>query len=63
MNCPNCNTEIDHVNVFSQCWQKADINEQGNITDYGSIEDIMDTQGIECPECHTDITDKIKELS
>lgn len=55
MKCPKCEKEIEEVNVISSCWQKATL--RGNkIDEYGSVEDILDTIKIECPECLENIS-------
>jgi len=60
MKCPNCDKELEEVHVYSQCWQKATL--KGNkIVDYGSVEDILDTDTIECPECGENITKLVEE--
>lgn len=59
MNCPRCKKGIDQVNIISECWQKADL--KGNkIEDYNSIEEILETKKVECPECFEDIADSIE---
>jgi DNA-directed RNA polymerase subunit RPC12/RpoP len=60
MECPKCKKEINHVNVFSQCWQRADL-EGNQIVEYGIVEDVLETQGIECPLCGGDVSEFIKE--
>ena len=60
MKCPKCNKEIEYVNVISKCWQKAQL-EGNKITNYGSVEEVSDTQFIECPECLEKITKYIKQ--
>lgn len=55
MKCPNCKEEITQVNVISECLQKADIDVHGEITNFGSVEEIFDAQRIECPSCLTEI--------
>jgi DNA-directed RNA polymerase subunit RPC12/RpoP len=59
--CPNCGEEITSVNVILKCWQKAEIDENGKIIDYGSVEEIFDSLFIECPECLAKITNFIKD--
>jgi hypothetical protein len=60
MKCPNCQKEITKVNIISECWQKAELN--GNkIVNCGSIEEILETVKIECPECYGDIKDVVIE--
>lgn len=61
MECPKCKTKLDHVHVFSQCWQKAQVDEKGNVSDYGSVEEVLETLAIECPECSEDITNLCTE--
>ena len=61
MICPKCKKEISEVNIMSNCWQKADINKEGTVTDYGTVKDVVDTILIECPKCQANITDCIKE--
>jgi hypothetical protein len=56
MRCPNCKKIIETVNVYSQCYQKACIDDKGNVSDYGSVEEILETMAIECPECAEDLT-------
>jgi len=62
MKCPECNTELDRVIITSECWQHADIDETGNVTDYSEIKAIGDTQAITCPKCDHELSDLIKEL-
>lgn len=57
--CPECGAELERVNVISECWQKAELKGD-KITDYGSVEDILDTLYVECPECQAKITKYIK---
>ena len=59
--CPKCKKEITRVNVISKCWQKANIDNKGKITEFESVEEVMNTLFIECPECLKDITDYIEE--
>lgn len=61
MNCPSCGEKIEMVRVYSQCYQKALVDDDGNIIEWFSVEDILDTQGVECDECSADITSIIKE--
>lgn len=56
MQCPKCKAIINTVNVYSQCYQKASLNDEGIVSDYGSVEEILETMAIECPECAEDIT-------
>lgn len=61
MNCPNCGKELHEVKVYSQCVQDAEIDKDGNVTDYSSVEDILETLAINCPYCLEDIADLITE--
>jgi len=60
MKCPECKKEIDHVRVYSECLQIGAL-EGNKITDYGLVEEILETQGIECPECNEDITKYVEK--
>jgi hypothetical protein len=61
MNCPKCNAVLARVNVYSQCVQRAEVGEDGQITDYGPVDEVLETQGIECPECAEDLRDIVTE--
>ena len=60
MICPKCKNEIESVNVFSECYQRAEL--KGNkIVEYGSVEEILDDiNDIECPKCQASIKDDIE---
>lgn len=60
MRCPNCKQEIEHVNVYSQCLQFAELKGK-RIANFGVVEEILETLGIECPECQADITKEVTE--
>ena len=53
--------KLKEVKVYSQCLQRAKVDEKGNIIDYGEVEAILETLGIECPECANGIMSVIKE--
>lgn len=58
--CPSCNELLERVNVYSECYQKAALN--GNkIIDYDSVEEILKTVGIECPNCGYDLKGDVIE--
>lgn len=59
MQCPECKAEIDHVNVLSQCIQKAHL-EGNKLVEY-EHPDVLDTEIIECPECGANLTDMVEE--
>jgi DNA-directed RNA polymerase subunit RPC12/RpoP len=50
MICPQCKEEIKHVNVYSECVQKGNL-EGNKVVDYDLIDEITETVAIECPEC------------
>ena len=57
LKCPQCKKELDWVRVYSECYQRGEL--RGNeIVDYGSIDEITETVGIECPECGYDFYKK-----
>lgn len=60
MKCPNCKKEIEKVRIYSECWQYGTL-EKNTVSDYGSIEDILETVAIECPECNADIINSIEQ--
>lgn len=61
--CPKCKKEIKNVNVVSECWQKAIVNEKGKIIKYGGVEELLDTVKIEHRDndCWADITKLIED--
>ena len=61
MNCPHCNGTIEKVAIISRCWQFGELNDNGKIEDYGSIEEILDTISIHCPKCDGDLTELVME--
>lgn len=60
MKCLACQQEITHVNLFSQAYQRAEL-EGDKIIDYGPVEELLDTMGIECPLCSADLSEFVKE--
>jgi predicted nucleotidyltransferase len=60
MICSNCKTEITTVRVYSQCYQSARVQGE-KIVDYGAVEEILETLGIECSICGYDLSGAIKE--
>ncbi len=58
MKCPNCKKEIEKVRVYSEAWQWATLKGK-EIDEYGSIEEVLETICVECPECNTEIDDSI----
>lgn len=62
MKCPNCKEELNMVHTFSMAMQIADIDPEGCITSWGTVESIEgDTALIECPFCNEDIKKLITE--
>ena len=60
--CPKCKAKLDNVNVYSQCLQCGELD--GNKVDSyrrSSVEEVLETLAIECPECGADITKLIEE--
>lgn len=64
MKCPKCKEEIVDVNIISECWQKAKVNKKGEVVEFGSIEEILETVKIEHRNkknnCFADITNLIE---
>lgn len=60
MICKHCKKEINRVNAYSECWQKCEL-EGNKITDWGSVEEVLETVGIECPECGGDLSKEVEE--
>lgn len=56
--CPECGKKIDKVITISDCTQKCTIDETGNIIDWGSVEEILETTSIRCSNC----LEPLKEL-
>jgi len=60
MICPNCKAEIEKVIVYSQCYQIGYLD--GNkIDNYSGVREVLETQGIECPECHEELIGELDE--
>jgi DNA-directed RNA polymerase subunit RPC12/RpoP len=56
MICPNCKKEISFVRIYSECWQKGYLDgDSKTVISYGSVEEITEAIGIECPECGHDL--------
>jgi hypothetical protein len=47
--------------VYSECVQKAEIDEEGYIEAYSEVEAVLDTIAIECPYCMGEITSYIEK--
>lgn len=58
--CPKCKKPIENVRVYSECYQMATLNGL-KITEYGTVEEVLETKSIECPECSQDIKEHIEE--
>lgn len=60
MKCPKCKKNIKRVRVYSETWQTGYL-ERNKIVDYGSVEELTETTGIECVECNEDIAEHIEQ--
>src|SRR5262245_37096464 len=60
MKCPRCRQEIEMVRVYSTCWQIGTLVGR-TIVNYDSIEEILETIAIRCPECGADIQDVVEQ--
>lgn len=62
MKCPKCKKEIKNVNIISACWQKGEVDKQGEIINFGEIEEILETIKVEHRDnnCFEDITNLIE---
>jgi Zn finger protein HypA/HybF involved in hydrogenase expression len=60
MQCPGCKKQISRVNVYSECYQHGYL-EGNKIASYGSVEEILETVAIECPECGHDLEPLVEE--
>jgi len=66
MNCPKCNEKLEYINAYSQCLQQPIIDDKGNITEMGHVEEIFNkhpyfVSSYACPYCSEIITEHIKE--
>ena len=63
MKCPHCKKNLTMVDVYSECYQEADIDDEGNIVKYYSVEDLSDeATDVECNQCHKSIIKNIKSF-
>jgi transcription initiation factor IIE alpha subunit len=60
MNCPKCKEELDHVNAYSECFQRVTIDEDGHTSDWSSPE-VLETTLFECPVCQEDVSSLITD--
>ena len=60
MKCPKCDAKIDHVIVYSECYQYGNL-EKSKIIDYGSVKERTEIESINCPECGEDIINYIEQ--
>jgi hypothetical protein len=59
MKCKGCKKKIERVLIYSDCWQFGML--RGNrIVEFGSVEEVMNTTSIECPECNEDLTKEVQ---
>jgi len=61
MKCPKCDAKIDHVRVYSECYQCGELEEGNKIQSYGPVQKLTETIAIECPECGEDIINYIEQ--
>jgi len=59
MICPECKKEINHVDAYSEGFQKVTIDEDGYTLNWSSPEMLGDVT-FYCPHCEEGITDFIK---
>lgn len=60
MRCPFCNKEIERVIVYSECYQYGYLSGKA-IIDYGSVQEVLETIDIECPECGNSLKGLVEE--
>jgi hypothetical protein len=61
MNCPHCRLKLAYVNVYSKCVQACQIDSEGHVVDWGSVDEVLDTAEIECPNCQASVRDIVVE--
>jgi hypothetical protein len=60
MKCKGCGREIEEVRIYSKCYRWGLLS--GNkVVSHGSVEECLDTLGIECPKCDADMTNEVEE--
>jgi len=52
--CPECKKKMNRVYVYSQCRQIGEVRGT-RIVDYGTVDEVLETLGIECPNCAADL--------
>ena len=60
LRCPECDTDLVEVRVYSQCYQVGTL-EGDKIVEYSGVEEVLETLSIECAECGAEITNLIQE--
>ena len=60
MKCPKCDKELSYVYVIQKDCVDMGLDEDGNLGDDIIHEWPIDTEGIECPECGADLSDRIE---
>ncbi len=60
MTCPHCQNKITTVYVYSNCHQKASIDTDGKIVEYGQPE-LEETTDIGCSQCLKSLREVIHE--
>lgn len=59
--CPRCNEKLEKVVVLSECKQFGYVDEDNNIRNYSSVENIFETIAIECEHCGQNLMGVVKE--
>jgi DNA-directed RNA polymerase subunit RPC12/RpoP len=56
--CYNCKKSLEDVGVvvISECEQYASIDKDGNIYDFGTVENVYETKTVECRNCGHTVT-------
>jgi uncharacterized protein (UPF0212 family) len=60
MKCPFCKKEINQVIIEAKCWLWGYLK-NNKVIDYSSVNEIEQTDKIECPECFEDIKEYVRE--
>lgn len=60
MKCPECREELEYINAFGECRQKATLDKDGNVISWGSVDEVYETVYFECKNCGGDLTSLVK---
>lgn len=58
--CPNCKSELEYIDAYSQCRQKVSLDKENRVVNYSSVEEVYETSNFECPNCGEDLTELVK---